>query len=137
MKILATILLLLMPIITFGQNFPNMNEQDMQKMKQGIQKMQTCMQNVDQEKLKEIQKQSEKFESEIKSLCSSAKRDEAQKKAILFTEKTMKNPVIETLKKCSEILEDAIPKTYSTNEDIDYSKNHICDEINKNPISIF
>ena len=45
MKISAIILLLLMPMITVAQNYQNMSEEDMQKMMQQAQKMQSCMQN--------------------------------------------------------------------------------------------
>ncbi|MCF6331622.1 MAG: hypothetical protein L3I99_08795 [Sulfurimonas sp.] len=132
MKILITILLLLMPIITFAQNYSNMNEQDMQNM---MKKIQTCMKNIDLEKLKELQEQSKKFETEIKSLCSSAKRDEAQKKAILFSEKIMKNSIIQSLKECGEITLNEMTKTHFMSENKDSSKEHICDEINKIPTS--
>jgi len=129
MKILATILFLLMPLVTFAQGYPSMNEQDMQKMMQQMQKMQTCMQSVDQEKLKEIEKQSKKFEVEIESLCSSGKRDKAQKKAISFGEKMMKAPEIKTMQKCSKMMIDAMPDMPFMDMDKDYSEHHVCDEI--------
>jgi hypothetical protein len=65
MKISAIILLLLMPMVTVAQDYKGMNEEDMQKMMQQMQEMQSCMQSIDQKKLKALEQRSSQFDAEI------------------------------------------------------------------------
>jgi len=123
MKISTVILLLLMPTVVVAQTYPGMNEADMQK----IQEMQSCMEKVDQEKLKSLEQRQNQFDAEVKSLCDSGERDEAQKKAILYAQEMMKNPAIQAMKKCGEIAKGMMPEMSFMNQDEKISNQHVCD----------
>ena len=132
MKISAIILLLLMPMITVAQNYQNMSEEDMQKMMQQAQKMQSCMQNIDQAKLEAIDQRSSQILANIDSLCASGKRDEAQAKAISYGKEMAKDPTMQAMKKCgemmsSEMMEGMMPKTPLMDLDKDLTSRHVCD----------
>ena len=132
MKISAIFLLLLMPVVTVAQNYQNMSEEDMQKMMQQAQKMQSCMQNIDQAKLKAIDQRSSQILANIDSLCASGKRDEAQAKAISYGKEMAKDPTMQAMKKCSEMMsgemmQGMMPKTPLMDLDKDLSSRHVCD----------
>jgi hypothetical protein len=132
MKISAIILLLLMPMVTVAQNYQNMSEEDMQKMMQQAQKMQSCMQNIDQAKLEAIDKRSSEILANIDSLCASGKRDEAQQTAISYGKEMAKDPTMQAMRKCSEMMsgemmQGMMPKTPLMDLDKDLSSRHVCD----------
>ena len=132
MKISAIILLLLVPMIAVAQNYQNMSEEDMQKMMQQALKMQSCMQNIDQAKLEAIDKRSSEILANIDSLCASGKRDEAQAKAVSYGKEIAKDPTMQAMKKCSEmmsgeIMQGMLPKTPLMDLDKDLSSRHVCD----------
>ena len=132
MKISAIFLLLLMPVVTVAQNYQNMSEEDMQKMMQQAQKMQSCMQNIDQAKLKAIDQRSSQILAKIDSLCASGKRDEAQQTAISYGKEMAKDPTMQAMRKCSEMMsgemmQGMMPKTPLMDLDKDLSSRHVCD----------
>ena len=131
MKMAAIILLLLVPMAAGGQDHPGMSEKDMQKMKQEMEKMQSCMENIDQAKLKVFEERSNQLEAEVKSLCANGKRDEAQEKTIAFGQEMMKDPTIKAMRKCGEGMKGMMPKMPFANqgqdEDEDRSRRHVCD----------
>jgi len=127
MKISAIILLLLMPMVSVAQNSQNMSEEDMQKMMQQAQKMQSCMQSIDQAKLKAIDQRSSQILANIDSLCASGKRDEAQAKAISYGKEMAKDPTMQAMRKCGEMMKGMMPKTPLMDLDKDLSSHHVCD----------
>ena len=132
MKTSVIILSLLFPLTCFAQNYQGMSEADMQKMMQQAQKMQSCMQNIDQAKLKAIDQRSSQILAKIDSLCASGKRDEAQAKAISYGKEMAKDPTMQAMKKCgemmsSEIMQGMMPKTPLMDLDKDLSSRHVCD----------
>ena len=124
MKMPAIVLLLLLPIVAMAQNYQGMSEADMQNM---MQEMQACMQNVDQNKLKALEQRSNQFEAEMKSMCASGKRDEAQAKAIEFGMEINSDPTIQAMRKCGEIMKGMMPMMPIVKQDKDFSKHHVCD----------
>ncbi len=128
MKISASILLLLIPILAAAQNYQGMNKEDMQKVMQQMQEMQACMQNVDQDKLKALEQRSNRFGAEVKSLCASGKRDKAQQKAISFGKEMANDPSMQAMRKCGELSKGTMPKMPFMDQDIDRSKHHVCDQ---------
>ena len=127
MKIFTLFLLLLLPLVSFAQNYPGMSEADMEKMMQQMQKMESCMKDVDQSKLQALEKRSRQVETEVKSLCASGKRDEAQKKAIAFGKEVVNSPTMKTMRKCGEMMKDVMPKLSFTGLENDINNRHICD----------
>jgi cell fate (sporulation/competence/biofilm development) regulator YmcA (YheA/YmcA/DUF963 family) len=130
MKVLAVVIFVLIPVSIHAQNFQNMNEQDMQKMMMQAQKVQACMEKIDQAELKGIEQRSKEFDAEIKSLCAAGKRDKAQKKAIAFGREMAKNPVLQEMKKCGELMRGVMPDMPMV-EDFEDSDTHVCDDINQ------
>jgi hypothetical protein len=127
MKMSTVILLLLMPMVAGAQNYQGMNEADMQKMMEQMQKMQSCMENVDQEQLKALEQRSYQYEAELKSLCASGKRDEAQKKAMLFGKEIAKDPAMKAMSKCREMAKGVNLKMPFMAQEEDASNKHVCD----------
>ena len=133
MKPSITILLLLLPVSVFAQNYPGaggMSQADMQNMMEKAQEMQLCMQGVDQSKLQQLEPQARQLEAEIKALCSSGKRDEAQDKAISFAREMRDDPDIQKIRECSEHMSGMMPQMpfMDQADDTDSSSSHVCDQ---------
>ena len=129
MKQLTIFLLIFMPLLAFAQNYPGMNEADMQKMMQQMEKMQSCMKNVDQQKLKQIEQRSRQMEAEIKSLCANGKRGEAQKNAISFGKEMANDPTLKTMMKCGEDMKGIMPEMSFDDLDKESSDVQVCDSL--------
>ena len=127
MKIFTLFLLLLLPLVSFAQNYPGMSEADMEKMMQQMQKMESCMKNVDQSKLQALEKRSRQVETEVKSLCASGKRDEAQKEAIAFGKEVVNNSAMKTMRTCGKMVKDVMPELSFTGLENYIKDRHICD----------
>ena len=130
-KIVTGILVVLLPAVVFAENFQNMSEEDMQRMMELAQKMQTCMEQVDQSQLEGLEQRSKEFEAELKALCDAGKRDEAQAKAMAYSKEMMDNPALKQMRKCGEMsqgmMTKMMPHMEIVEEDFDYSKRHVCD----------
>ncbi len=98
-------------------------------MMQQMQKMQSCMKNVDQAQMKVLEQRSQKVDTEIKALCASGKRDEAQERAISFGMEISKDPTMQVMRKCGELMKGAMPEMPFMNHgnDRDSSSHHVCD----------
>ena len=129
MKQLTIILFMFVPIIAFAQNYPGMSEADMQKMMQQMEKMQSCMENVDQKKLKQIEQRSRQMEVEMKSLCANGKRDKAQKKAISFGKEMASDPTLKTMMKCGENMKGVLPEMSFEDLVEESSDVQVCDSL--------
>ncbi len=130
MKLILTIILIIIPYSAIAQN-DDMQGADMQKMMQGMQKMQECMANVDQAELQNMESEAEEFSAEIQALCDQGKRSKAQKKAIKYSKKIMKNPAMKQMQKCGEMANEFIPahlQESTVEEEFDFSNKHVCDE---------
>ena len=129
-KILIT-LLCLVPMVSFAQNPMGMNEADMQKMMQQMQKAQACMEKIDQAELEALGEKGKQFEAEMKSLCASGKRDAAQDKAMSYVKEVVDDPVIKEAKRCGEMMKGMMQGMAQNmpymNEDKDYTNQHVCD----------
>lgn len=131
MKTAIIMLLLFFPVTALAQNFQGMNETDMQKMMQQMQKVQQCMENVDQSEMKDFEQRAQKTDAEIKALCAKGKRDKAQKEAIQFSKEVAKIKAIQEIKKCTEMMQGAqgvLSTMPYIDKDTDYSKHHVCDQ---------
>ena len=129
MKIVIVFLSLIFPATVFAQN-QVINGVDMGNIMQLMQEMQTCMAKVDQTEMKAFEVEAEKLEAEIKTLCQEGKRKKAQKKAVAFGKKAMKNPAIKQMQKCGEITKGMLPENSepSFEESFDFSDTNVCDE---------
>lgn len=130
MKISAGILSLLLPVMAVAQNYDGTSEDDRQNMMQQMQKMQVCMQDVDQSRIQELEQSARRVEAEVKSLCGSGKRDDAQQKAVAFAQETAGDPDIKKMVECTNMMSSVMPETPlrdQASED-DNSAKHVCDQ---------
>ena len=130
MKISTGILALLLPLTSIAQNYQGMSESDMQNMRQQMQEMQTCMQGIDQSRMKEFEQRAHKVEAEMKSLCASGKRDAAQQEAMAFAREVSSNPDIQKMRKCGEKMKGMMPRMPYMDQanEPDNSASHVCDQ---------
>jgi hypothetical protein len=130
MKISAGILSLLLPVTAIAQNYAGMGGGDTQNMMLQMQKMQTCMQDIDQSRLQEFEQRANKVEAEIKSLCASGKRDTAQQDAIAFGQEVAGNPDVQKMVECGKLMNNVMPRMPFMDQanDTDESAGHVCDQ---------
>jgi len=130
MKRLTNIVILLLTPLAYAQNYQNMSEQDMQRMMQQAQKMQACMQNVDQSKLQALGDEAKQVESEIKGLCASGERAKAEKKSFEFGQEINNNPDIAVIRKCSEMMRGIMPQMDFIDRNAEGKPGgHVCDDM--------
>jgi hypothetical protein len=129
MKILISLLLLLVPIVVIAEKSQGMGEQDMQMMMQQMQKMQSCMKDIDQTEMQALEKQSNQFQAEIKNLCSNGKQAEAQTKAISFAKQMLRNKSVKIMMKCTEKMRGMMSKMPFPDFGKDYSNENVCDSM--------
>lgn len=135
MKRLTITLLCLIPITSFAQNPMGMSEADMQKMMKQAQEAQACMEKVDQAELELLEKKAKQFEAEIKSLCASGKRDQAQEKAMGYMKEIGNSSALNEVKRCGEMMKGTMQGMMQgmmqngpqVNQDRDYANQHVCD----------
>ena len=135
MKKLAIALLCLMPITSFAQNPMGMNEADMQMMMKQMQEAQACMEKVDQSEFDVLEKKANQFEAEMKALCASGKRDEAQKKAMVYMKEIVNSSAVKEAKRCGEMMKGTMQGMMQgmmqnvplVNQGKDYASQHVCD----------
>ena len=127
MKIIAITLLCLTPIISFAQNPMGMNQADMQKMMLQMQEAQACMEKIDQSELEVLERKAEKFETEMKSLCASGKRDAAQKTAMVYMKEIVNSSAVKEARRCGEMMKGMMQEMSLMKQDKDYSSLHVCD----------
>ncbi|MGD2055277.1 MAG: hypothetical protein PVJ15_00610 [Gammaproteobacteria bacterium] len=130
MKRSTTILSLLVSVTASAQNYQGMSERDMQNMMQQMQAAQTCMQGIDQSRMKELGQRANEVEAEVKSLCASGKRDAAQQEAIAFARDVAGDPDMQKMKQCGEMMRGMMPKLPYMNQsgEPDTSAGHVCDQ---------
>ena len=131
MKKLAIILLCLAPITSYAQNPMGMSEADMDKMMRQMQEAQACMEKIDQAELDALEKKANQFEAEMKSLCASGKRDQAQEKAMVYVKQVVNSSAVKQARKCGEMMKGAMQGMGQSmpfmDEDKDYTSQHVCD----------
>lgn len=133
MKVTSITILICIPVVVFAKDYPGMNQADMQNMMQQMKKMQSCMENVDKQQLKNLEDRSHKMQSEVKSLCASGKRDQAQGKALMFAKDMSNDSTLKEMKKCGEQVTSMLPKMpyidVGSGNGKDDSGAHICDDL--------
>ena len=127
MKKLTIFIFVMMPLVSYALDFQSMNEADMQNMMQQMEQMQSCMEKVDEKELKALEKRSKQMEREVKALCNSGKRDEAQKKAIEFGQQMAKDPTMKQMAQCGEMMKPMLSEMAFTIEQKASDDSHICD----------
>mgnify|MGYP001363874384 CR=1 FL=1 len=114
MKYLLSLLVLTVASLAYAQpaqqmemikRFQNMTPEQMQaeaaKMQQAATQMGACMQNVDKNKLKELEAEGKALHQKIESLCAAGKESEAEAVAMSEGQKFGNDPEIRKMKECA------------------------------------
>ena len=128
MKKLFCFVMFVFPTLAFAQNYPGMNQGDMQKMMQQMQKVQQCMEGIDQSQLNDLQKRAEQMKKEIETLCAQGNRSKAQKTALSFSKEIAKDPSMNQMRKCGELAQGALPNMPTMYDEKDMANKHVCDQ---------
>ncbi len=134
MKKMILAIFLLSPAMVNAQEMnPEMMKGMNQEMMQALQEMATCMASVDQKEVKAMETKAKALEADIKKMCKSGKRDEAQKKAMDFSKTAMQSETFITARKCTENLPAAmkgmVPDMSAEKIAEEFKNKHVCDEI--------
>ena len=132
MRHLTGLVILLIPVLAFAQSPSGFDQQQMQAMMQKGQEMQACMQNIDQTEMKALEQQGKQMQAEVEKLCVTGQRDEALNKAIAYGKEMIKNPAMQEMKKCGEMMQGMMPdmSQFSRDYENDDSQGHVCDNYN-------
>ncbi len=103
MKTSICLLLLLSPFAAFATEKYKMDEEEMEAMMAQMQKLQDCIQRIDQSEITAMEQRAKEIAAEVKALCADGKRDQAQEQIITFSKKLAKTPALQELKRCGEI----------------------------------
>jgi Skp family chaperone for outer membrane proteins len=128
MKYTLWIIVILLSTPVYAQNISNMNEQDMQQMMEQAQKMQACMQDIDQSRLPELERRSHDMQAEVKSLCAEGKRDRAEQTAMDFAMEMSQDKDLQAMRKCGEMMQGVMPKIPPIGYERSAKNKHICDQ---------
>jgi len=128
MKFTLLMIVVLLALPAYAQNAPNMDEQSMQQMMEQAQKMQVCMQNIDQSRMPELERKSHAVEAEIKELCAEGKRDRAEQRAIDFAMEMSQDKDIQALRKCGELMQGVLPQMPFADYEQSAGSKHVCDQ---------
>ncbi len=131
-KKIAIFILLTASSTLFAQNPPKFDPQQMQEMMLKAQEMQSCMKNIDQSVLKDLEQKGKALRSEVKNLCTAGEKSAAQSKARAFAKQALGNPALKDLKKCAEIMKDIVPQLSKAMEmyESNNPKDHVCNLLN-------
>lgn len=83
-------------------NMSSMEGMNMQQMMAQMQKMQQCLLQVDEAELRHYESRVSKLEIELRTLCKSGDRDQAQKKAIAFGKEITNSKAFKTIESCTK-----------------------------------
>lgn len=128
-----TVLVLIVSVILLqsvqAQN-RQMNEDQMRQMMQNAQKMQQCFANIDQSAMEALTARGKKVEAEVKALCKSGKRDQAQKRAMAYGRELNTSKEMQAMRKCGNMAQQMMKNSpWMTDENGMASGNgHICDQ---------
>ena len=133
-------ILILFPVVVFAQHNPEMPpnmQKDMRQMQRNMQQMDmgkmqeamACMQNIDQSGLKDLEREGKKMQLEIRSLCKSGNRDEAEAKAMAFGKDMMNRTEIKKMRECSKLAAGMLPKMPFEDFEKKYKNRHVCDDL--------
>ena len=124
----AFFLILLLPLTSFAQSYNSMNEAEIEKLFQNVEeKFKSCMENIDDEKMKEFEQRSQEFDKEVNALCAAGKRDEAGRKAVSFGKEIASDPMMQQIQKCNQMMEKMLSKMDYNVKDVDTNDRHVCD----------
>ncbi len=143
------IIVVLFPGVVFAQTDPGMpphmppnmpmDKEKMQRMQEMQRKMQqmdmgkmqeviACMEGIDRSGLKGLEEEGKKMKAEVKALCRSGSRDEAQDKAMEYAKEMMSRPEIKKMRECGKKAAGMFPKMGFEDLMEEGKDRHVCDD---------
>ncbi len=126
-RILLLTLLAMSPVITQAGN--GMSDDQAQKMMDQAKKMQKCMADIDQGRLKALSTKAKGMQQKIRELCTAGERDRAQDVAIKYGKEISDAPVMKEMKKCTEMAKGMTQMPMMSELQKDYANGHVCDNM--------
>ena len=102
---------ILLPAFALAQN-PQFDEAQIQQMMQEAQKMQQCMDKLDQQAMQKLADDAQAMGQEIEALCKKGKRDAAKNLAMEFGLKMSEDVNFKQAQKCGEGMQKMLPKNF-------------------------
>lgn len=106
---------------------------DQQKMMESMLQFQRCFaENINEQDLEVMSKNSEKMAEQLEQLCQAGKRQEAQNSAIKFTQQMLDDPTFKAMQACVAQVDIAFPGMPDLKSEFsleELKKTHICDEL--------
>lgn len=103
------------------------SEEQMQQMISKAQQMQACFEKIDQAALQQFATEGQRVEAQLRSLCSDAKRSEAQQLAMDFARDYVDNKEMAALRDCASQMSDLIPQMPAAIKEMETANIHVCD----------
>ncbi|MDG6773285.1 hypothetical protein QCB45_02990 [Thiomicrorhabdus sp. ZW0627] len=115
-----------------AENMSSLDNAHMQQMVHQMNKMQQCLQEIDEIELQKNQAHLNQIENELRDLCGAGKREEAQEKALEFSKEMQNSKTFTRIQACSkEMQQQGFMPKFPTLELDEQGKStgHICDQL--------
>ena len=86
----------------FAESPLTLNPDQLKAFSDQMQKMQHCMNSIDQNAVKALESKANEVKSAVKSLCADGKPQQAQARAIAFGKEIANDPSVKKLAQCGE-----------------------------------
>ena len=117
--------LCVLPVMAAG----GMSEEQMQQMMQQAEKMQQCFADIDPAVMKKLETRGQQMQAEVRALCESGKRDQAQSTAMRYGREFSGSKEMQAVMKCGAMAEQMVGQmSMMTPEQID-KRGHVCDNM--------
>ena len=126
-RILMLTLLAGSPVLAQAGN--GMSEEQAQQRMEQARKMQQCMADIDRGRLETLSAKAKSMQQKIHDLCAAGERNQAQEVAIKYGKEISNSPVMQDMKKCSEMAEGLMQMPMMSELQKEHSNGHVCDEM--------
>ena len=140
MKVVAVLIILGLPFASIAQDTNNIDPAVVDSVLQQLdpatidavvqqaEQIQLCMAKIDQAEVERVRVEAEAKATEVRALCASSERAEAQSVAIIYGRQLVEEPVVLEAKACLGVAALAIPQmTWAGLEDSGTAQAHVCD----------
>jgi len=106
-----------------------MSEEQMQQMMQQAEAMQQCFADIDPAAMKKLEARGKQMQAEVRALCESGKRDQAQSTAMQYGREFADSKEMQAVMKCGAMAEQMVGQmSMMTPEQIE-KRGHVCDNM--------
>jgi superfamily II RNA helicase len=103
--------------------------QMIENMQKNLGQVQSCMADIDQKAMEDLQARTKEMEAEVKKLCAAGERDAAQRRAIEYGREIGSNAELQKMRRCGEGY-NKMPmpgQFFPKDEEEQKTRKHICD----------